>query len=169
MRADPGHGEVFQPPHITRPRAGAISRSSLGPWAAAGQSPAPPAGNLWRGCTSDGMSLRKEDNKALEEIKVRSFCCESGGQTASNPAAKGRSRAFKSPKPRLFGLSRELPSSSAAPSAARLGAGGSVPGRGHIPNPGPSLRSGRWHGSEAVHLFKWHSRTRAVLRILCHA
>lgn len=50
------------------------------------------------------MSLRKEDNEALEEIKVGSFWCESGGRTRSNPAPEGRSQALKSLKPPWFGF-----------------------------------------------------------------
>lgn len=62
------------------------------------------------------MSLGKEDNKALNEInQVRFFWGDFGGGTRSNLPPKGRCEACKSVKPRWFGLSRELPSSPAAP------------------------------------------------------
>lgn len=161
-QADPGHGEVFQPPHITQPQARAIPCSTSGPRAPEGCSPTLHTGNLWRCLASNGMSLRKEDNKALKEIKVRSFWCESGGQTPSNPAPKGRSKAFKSLKPRSFGLSRELPSGSTAPSRCQAGGRrGLFARKGAHPSKGGainaqirvfSLVSSQWDGSKALHL-----------------
>lgn len=82
------------------------------------------------------MSLGKEDNKALEEIKVLSFWCESAGQTPSNPAPEGEDpRPLSLFKPPWFwaqpgaalGLWQLLP-------PARLGTGGTLrQEKGHIP------------------------------------
>lgn len=120
------------------------------------------------------MSLGKEDNKALQEIKLLSFWCEAAGQTPSNPAPKGRSEAFKSLKPPWAGLSRELPWGSAAPSCCQAG------GRGDLcqergtsrPKSGvfSAFQSVGWDGSKAVcsRVSQSLGIPRAALRIQHH-
>lgn len=128
---------------------------SIPPWAAEGAQPnLPPPGTSGEASQCSGMSLSKEDNKALEEIKVLSFWCECGGQTPSNPAPEGRSKAFKSLKPRVgLGSAGSCPRALQLLPAARLGGGGAV--NPQIPQfPCFPISGVGWDGSKAVHLLQ---------------